>query len=39
MSSFAFKKEIAFKAESHSSLSETIQLKDDFVVLQYTTEF
>merc|ERR1719183_2629247 len=40
MSSFAFKKEWAFsKGAAHSSLSETMALKGDHIVVSYMTEF
>jgi hypothetical protein len=39
MSSFAFKRNMAFGTSAHSSLSETMQLKGDHVEISYLTEF
>ena len=39
MSSFAFKKDLALGAVAHSSLSETMNLEGDHVVINYDTEF
>jgi hypothetical protein len=39
MSSFAFKKDLALGAVAHSSLSETMSLEGDHVVINYDTEF
>lgn len=39
MSSFAFKKKMAFDTSAHSSLSETMQLRGDHIEISYLTEF
>jgi len=39
MSSFAFKKDLPMGATAHSSLSETMNLQGDHVVINYETEF
>ena len=39
MQTFAFKKEINSNAAAHSTLSETMNLEDDHVVISYRTEF
>ena len=39
MSSFAFKKDLAMGAVAYSSLSETMALEGDHVVINYDTEF
>ena len=39
MSSFAFKRNMAFGTSAHSSLSETMQLRGDHVEISYLTEF
>lgn len=39
MQSFAFKKEITNNAAAHSTLSETMALDDDHLLISYQTEF
>ena len=39
MSSFAFKKEIWFGSTAHSSLSEVMSLEEDYLVIQFMTDF
>ena len=39
MSSFAFKKEIWFGSTAHSSLSEVMTLEEDYLVIQFMTDF
>jgi hypothetical protein len=39
MSSFAFKKDLPMGATAHSSLSETMALEGDHVIISYDTDF
>jgi hypothetical protein len=39
MSSFSHKKELSYGGSSHSSMSETMQLVNDHVQINYMTEF
>lgn len=39
MGSFAFKKEVTNGSKAHTTMSETITLDNDYVVMQYLTEF